>query len=855
MSGREREGICRRCADADEGGTGGPAPFVLGGARPHYAPDRTCDVQHMKIEVRLDFERAEVRGKCTHSVSPINGGPTRLTLDAVEMEIEAVLAAGAATPWSYDGHKLVADLGTRRAGEKLDLEVRYRCRPRRGLYFLRPDEDYPNRPTQAWSQGQDEDNRCWFPCVDHPNEKSTSEVIATVPAKMTVLSNGRPQGAVDHGDGTRTFHFKHDVPHSSYLVTLVAGEYVDLVEKVGDVELHVLVPPGREGDAPRSFARTGEMIRLFGERIGHPYPYPRYSQVVVADFIFGGMENTSATTLTDDTLHDERAHLDFSSESLVAHELAHQWFGDLITCRDWSEGWLNEGFATYFEILWREHSDGVDWADYDRLLDQEAYLDEDARRYRRPVVANVYHEPIDVFDRHLYEKGGAVLHMLRNQLGDERFWRAIGHYVQKHKWGSVETRDLARAVDEATGVNPDRFFEQWVFRAGYPDLKVELQWDDAHKQARVRVEQKQEAKGETPLFWLPLTIGFVVDGKAQPVTLEVERAEETFVIPLAAKPTQAVIDPRNHVLKKLDAKKPDDLWRAEVVAAPDGIDRVRAARALGEAREPGAVEALSKAMREDAFWAVRGEAALALGEIKTDGARDAIAGALPFEKHPRARRQLVRALAAFRDDARAGEAIARVLEGDASYFVEAEAASALGKVRAPGSFERVAAALERPSYLEVIRSACLGAMAELRDERGFEVALRESKRGRPPWSRRAAIAALGVLADEHQQYKRRALEALTELLDDRDFRARIAAVEALRVLADPRALGALARAEQVDLDGRVRRRSREVQKSIVEGRRPREQVSGLREQLEKLQGDTRELRERLLKLEAERAKK
>ena len=215
------------------------------------------------------------------------------------------------------------------------------------------------------------------------------------------------------------------------------------------------------------------MIELFAEKTGRAYPWPRYSQITVAEFIFGGMENTSATTLTDQTLHDARAHLDFSSEPLISHELAHQWFGDLLTCRDWSQGWLNEGFATYFELVWKEHIAGRDEADYDRLGDQEAYLDEDAHRYRRPIVTNVYHEPIDVFDRHLYEKGGCVLHMLRAELGEARFWKAIRHYVKKHAGGSVETRDLARAVDEATGWNADRFFEQWVFKAGHPDLKIE----------------------------------------------------------------------------------------------------------------------------------------------------------------------------------------------------------------------------------------------------------------------------------------------------------------------------------------------------------------------------------------------
>jgi aminopeptidase N len=850
----EREAICKRCTAA-----GGGLPFVLPGARPYYVPDRVCTVHHTRIEVALDFEQRAVAGLATHTLSPINDGPTRLVLDAVEMNIDSVSSKATALPFTHDGKQLTIDLGPRRTGETLDVTIRYRCAPRRGLYFIHPDRHYPDRPTQVWTQGQDEDNRFWFPCFDHPHEKSTSEVLATVPARMTALSNGRllgvlgspPQDGVGRDDGgaTRTFHYRHDVPHSSYLVTLVAGEYVEMKETVDGVALSYFVYAGREEDARRSFSRTPEMISLFAKLTGQPYPYERYAQIVVAEFIFGGMENTSATTLTDTTLHDARTHIDFTSEPLVAHELAHQWFGDLLTCRDWSQGWLNEGFATYFEIVWREHAEGADAADYDRLADQEAYFDEDGDRYRRPIVTNLFHAPIDVFDRHLYEKGGAVLHMLRRQLGDARFWKAIAHYVARHKGRSVETRDLARAVDEATGVNVDRFFDQWVFKAGYPDLKVEYGWDDAAKLARVAVKQAQEVKESTPLFALPLAVRFVVNGEERDVELAVSQADETFLLPLPAKPTQAVIDPGNHLLKKLEAKKPDEVWQAELASARHAIDRIRAARAMGKSADPLMIPSLVTAMAEDPFWAVRGEAALALGKIRGEAAVAALTAAAPKEQHAKARRLIVRALGQFRHDERAAAAAAKVLEGDASYFVEAEAASSLAKTRDAGAFDKLARAMGRPSYLEVLRSACISGMAELRDERAVAVALAESAPGKPPTSRRAAIAALGLLGDEHHAHRRRALETLTELLDDPDFRARIAAVEALRVLGDPRAAGALSRAADADLDGRVRRRAREVARKLAEGAREEEKLSSLRDQLDTLREEADKLRERVLKLE------
>ncbi len=849
----ERGFTCRRCVTLHEDASSSSdthLPFALPGARASFAPDRVCDVKHLKVEVALDFERRSVEGVCTQSLVVLNDGPTRLIVNAVEMTLHAVsLGDGAQPPFSYDGRLISVDLGTRKEGDELQLIVRYACTPRRGLYFIHPDEAYPKRPLQVWSQGQDEDNRHWFPCFDHPHEKSTSEVIATVPERMVALSNGTLVSD-EKRQGKRTFHFRHEVPHSSYLITLVAGEYTVLGDKWQDIDVVYYLTPGREADAPRTFANTPKMLELFSKLTGQKYPYPRYSQITVAEFIFGGMENTSATTLTDQTLHDERAHLDFSSEPLISHELAHQWFGDLITCRDWSHGWLNEGFATYFEILWKEASSTRDDADYDRLLDMEAYLDEDAHRYRRPIVTNVWHEPIDVFDRHLYEKGGCVLHMLKHQLGDARFWKAIQHYVQKHKGGSVETRDLARAVEEATGWNADRFFQQWVFMAGHPELSAELSWDDAQKLLRVALKQKQEPKAETPLFHLPLTIRFVVDGKIEDKQVELDGAQETFLFPLSGKPSQVIVDPGNHFLKTYEVKKPDEWLHAELLAAEHAVDRIRAARALGKHGDPTSIEKLAQAMGADAFWAVRGEAAGALAQIKTDGARDAIAKALAAEAHPKTRRMMVRALGAFRHDDQAARAVERTLARDASYFVEAESALALARTRSPRAFEALVEAMKRPSYLDVIQSMALAGLAELRDERAIDIALGAVTYGKPVVGRRAAIAALGSLGAEHAGRKRQVREVLIELLDDRDFRARIAAVEALRVLGDADAVGALQRAMGNDLDGRVRRRAREVARALASGAAQSDAVKSLRDSLEKLETDNRELKERVLKIES-----
>jgi aminopeptidase N len=429
--------------------------------------------------------------------------------------------------------------------------------------------------------------------------------------------------------------------------------------------------------------------------------------------------------------------------------------------------------------------------------------------------------------------------------------------VARHRGGSVETRDLVRAVEEATGWNGDRFFDQWVMRPGHPELKVEYGWDDEARQARLTVRQgqakdKEKDRGNDapPLFHLPLTVRFVVDGKVSDVRVTVERAEETFLIPLLARPEQAIVDLGNQFLKTLDLKKPDELWRRELERAEHAIDRVRAARALGKAGDPTAVPALEQAMRKDPFWAVRGEAALALGAIKSEGARAAVAAWLPEEQHPKARRLQVRALGAFRGDEKAADAVLKALGGDASYFVEAESAMALARTRSPRAYEALLATLHRPSFQDVVESQCLAGMAELRDGRAIEVALAALRYGQPVIGRRAAAAALGSLGAEHADKKRLVRETLVDLLEDPDFRARIAAVEALRVLGDADAVGPLRRAERRDLDGRVRRRAREVARALGEGAAQDEAVRTLRDTVEKLEGESKELRDRLQKLEA-----
>ncbi len=820
----------------------GPRPFCLPGATEHYAAERPVRAEHVRIEVDLDFDQQRVTGVCTTRLSAVRSVHT-VTFDAVDLDVSEVHVDGRAARFSNSGAHVRVELpAPLDAGRACEVAIRYAARPRRGLYFWGPDAAYPQRPRQAWTQGQDIDARAWFPCLDTPAQKATTEVIATFPEPMTSLSNGNLVSSRVH-DGRRTQHYRMEQPHAPYLVTLVVGEFEEATDTAGTVPLRYLFPKGRQEDALRCVRRTPEMVRVFQEVTGEPYPWSSYAQVFVTEFILGGMENTSATSLTDTVLHDARAQPDYNAEPLISHELAHQWFGDLLTCRDWPHGWLNEGFATWLEMLWKERADGLDEADQHRLVDLEAYLGEARERYARPLVARRFHAPMDVFDRHLYEKGALVLHELRRRLGDTLFFKGLRHYVARHRHGSVETVDLARAFEEATGHNLDAFFDQYVFAPGHPELKVEVRYDAEEARLRVHVRQTQSTGDGVPVFRLPLDVALTVEGRDTVHRLEVTDAEHAFHLPCPSAPSQVRVDPRRDVLGTLTVDKSAGLWMEELRAAPEMRARTEAAAALGKNGGYRAVDALGAALADTGvFWGTRAACAKSLGRIRTPEARTRLLAELGAE-HPRVRRAVVAALGEFRRDA---EVTARlhtlVAGGDASYFVEAEALRSYGKVRAPDALAVLEAALARPSYQDVIAVGAVDGLAESQDPAAFPLVLARTAYGHASPLRRAATLAVAKLAEAAGR-KREAVDLLTELLRDPIFRVRMGVFEAARALGDRRLLPAL---EQTPLvDAIARRAARETVRFLREGEPQAREVTSLREEVDRLQEETRALRERL----------
>ena len=817
-----------------------------------FAPDRLIDIEAIDLDLLVDLPGRRVEGSATISFKAL-ADLERFELDAVDHQVMGVVALGGAEPrplrYEYEDRRLGIALSLAR-GQSAAVRVDYRIvDPQDGLYFFGPSEDAPQVPWQLWSQGEPSSNRRWFPCLDHPDERQRTSLTAHVRPELSVISNGTFLGKTPRPDGLVTWRFEQKREHVAYLVTLVVGTFARIDAKPwrGKVPLTYYVPPGRKADAERSFARTGEMMDLFSRLSGVDYPWAKYEQVVVEQFVAGGMENTGATTLNERTLHDERAHLDYSSEGLVAHELAHQWFGDLLTCRDWAHIWLNESFATYFDALWVEHSRGPDEYTYELYLNSISGMNAGKQR---PIVDRRYPSPDSVFDGRAYPKGSCVLHMLRRQLGEDAFWQGIRAYTSGFADRGVETHDLRRALEEASGRNLERFFTQWTERPGHPVLDVRLERDAERGLLTVTIEQRQPGEA----YQFPAVLLFRFGQQEIRHVVPVAHKRERFVIPSLAAPSYFRFDPDEAViLKELTVHKGRSLW-IEQLQGGNLVGRIRAAIHLGREGRPQGREALVKALANEPSWIVRKEVALALRGVGGSQVRDALLTAFA-DADPRVRRAAVETLGARGLDPVCAKALSeRLSQGDPSYYVEAACVEALVKV-SDSPRELLGQALARPSHNDVIRIAAINALRSLDEPELAPLFARYVGGTSPPRTRQTAARALSAagLPGASPEALSSALDALRPLLRARDARLRRAALDALTGLgagARP-LLEEIRRLTTQDSEPENRTRAEAVLAKVAAGAPPQEQLERIRAQAADEERARRALEERIGKLEAE----
>ena len=812
---------------------------------PRSVRSRKIDQHHLQLEMDFDFKEQQIRGSAIHSLSLFLPAAS-IQLDAADMKITRVAlvpqnespnAQEKPLPFRHSAQTLHVDLGREHPAEaKLMLAIDYTIsRPRHGAHFVVPDPDEPTQPRMVWTQSEPEFARYWFPCFDHPSDRLTSEIIATVPAEFVTLSNGVLEKKTPNNDGTITWHWRQAKSHVPYLMSIVAGDFEVLEQSWDSIPVLSYVPRGRLADAPRSFEKTPEMLRFFSEKIGVRYPWPKYAQICVDEYGWGGMEHTSATTLNLGTLHDERAHLDVSSDNLVAHELAHQWFGDLLTCKDWGEIWLNESFATYFATLWTEHDEGWDEAAWQRHGEMNDYFGEDAR-YRRSIVNYRYTSPSNVFDRHAYPKGGRVLHMLRFELGDEAFWRAIRRYSEVNQHRTVETADLRIAIEESTGQGLNWFFDQWVYRGGHPEFNVSWDWEPTAKQVRVTVKQTQKTDETTPLFRTSAEIE-IAPASGEPIIRRVtlSKAEETFHFDAPERPARVCFDPNDWILKKLVFPKGREELLSQLAHDKHIIARIQAAQALAaDSKDREVANALMQAAKSDPFWAVREAAVKALAKSNGAEVRKALISAAELDAKSFVRREALVALVNFKDD-QTRSALRQVIDKDPSYFAVAEALRTLTKIDGEKAREDLLAALSRESERDVILKAACDGLVELKasDAAGplskmLDGPLSPSRRG-------VIIAALARLKPNDSE----ALSRLHQQLENDRVHVRRSAIEALAAAGDFSSLDKLqelrAREEVPGVLNAIDEASAKLRTRLGQSDDLRTELEKLREQIKQLE--------------------
>ena len=824
-----------------------------------FARSKDYDLQHSKIALKFDLEQKKVIGDVTHTLSILKEGTEKIWFDSVGLTIQSVTVNKAPAKFeSKDGRLIVPLASAAKMGQKFDVEIKYEGKPTKGLYFILPDKDYPNRPKQVWTQGESEDTRYYLPTYDYPNDRLTTETILTVPAAWITVANGKLMGVTDAGNGNKTWTWRENLPSSTYLITVVAGEFDEVKETWRGIPVTYYAPKGRGDRLKVNYERTPQMLEFFSKRMGVDYPWEKYAQSMVDDFVAGGMENSSATTNTSTSLTHEKLAHEFATgeDPLISHELGHQWFGDLVTCKDWGNIWLNEGFATFMERLWVEHNFPKDQIEYELWSDARDWF-ENADLYQKPIVRHDFDDSSE-FDGNAYNKGGWVLMMLRHEIGEEAFYAGLKHYLEANRGKNAVTADLTRAIEEAAHTNVDQFFSQWVYGAGAPKFDVSYGYDDAKHRISLKVKQTQKVEGKVGIFRVPVDVEVATAAGAKTYPIVVAKAEETFELAADKAPAMVLFDKGGHVLKSAEFHKEKKEWLYQLKSATETADRLDAVVELGKLKEDGeAIAAIGDALKSDKAWGVRATAADTLGTTKNPAAAKLLLEALASAKEPWVRNRIVAALGNFKDNNDVLAKVNSIAKEDDSYRARASALQAIGKLKAPNALETLTEAAKADSPDEFLRHAALRAMGELGDDKAVPTVREWAAAGKAIETRQAAINSLARLDKNNKDIT----QQIAGYLMEPHFPVRISSIFALGTRGDASAipaLEALLKSEDLSIEmapmikGQIARLKKEPGKGpggAGDGEKAEGDSAAMAKRLERLEHMLQEMSDRLKAIE------
>jgi len=671
-------------------------------------PPKINDLVHTKLDVRFDYKKRFMYGKEWVTLRPHFYPTDTLRLDAKGMELNniSVVKNGKNVPlkFKYDDSLTVAIQLDKvyHNNETYTIYIDYTSKPNllkakgsaaindaKGLYFINPDGTEKDKPTQIWTQGETESSSAWFPTIDKPEQKTTDEILMTVPAKYVTLSNGRLASQKLNGDGTRTDDWKMELPHSPYLFMMAVGDFKIFHDKWRNKEVNYYLEPKYAPYAKEIFGMTPELIEFYSKTLGVDFPWNKYSQIVVRDYVSGAMENTTATLHGEYVQGTHRELIDRyydNGRSTIAHELFHQWFGDYVTCESWSNLTVNESFANFSEILWAEHKYGKDEADAHNNDDMLSYL-EQPEASTKDLVRFHYDDKEDVFDVVTYQKGGRILNMLKNYLGDAAFFKGLGIYLKTNAFKNGEAQQLRLALEEASGLDLNWFFNQWYYGAGHPVLNISYKWDDASKTESVYLSQSQD--GQT--FKLPMAIDIYAGGKKERHKVWMNDKADTLTFHVDSKPDLVNVDGDRVLLAlKLDTKKIDE-YAFQYFNAPLYMDRYEAIEVAANKQTDAPAQKILIAALKDKYYGLRIKAIKALN-MKNDDIHNA---ALPI--------------------------LASLAQTDENTLVRAAALNVLAKLKASGNMDIFKQALKSESY--AIQGAALNGINQLDPAQAFPIAL------------------------------------------------------------------------------------------------------------------------------------